>query len=245
MKKRIIILSLITFTLTTFSQTYKATYKIKYNNFNRSIKLDTLSEIKKRVYAKMQGEKNEAIGLAEKTELILNFNSKSSFFFTLKSLEVKKGTMSTFKRMFGLRGTYYTNSLKTIEQKNSYGEDFLVSIPKFKWDITNESKKIGNYICYKAITEREIKNYKGTFRIPIVAWFTPELPFNFGPKEYNGLPGLIIQLQQGRSLFYLSSIKKIKDLKIKEPKKGKKITLQEFEKLSKKMFESLKMKSKR
>ena len=57
------------------------------------------------------------------------------------------------------------------------------------------------------------------------------------------MPGLIVQLEQGRNIFYVSSIKKDKDVKIKEPTKGKRITLEEFEKLSKKMFESLKLKS--
>lgn len=231
-------------TLSIQGQTYKAIYKVKYKDaVNRAINLDTLSDINKRAYIRMTNKKKEAVDLAEQIELVLNFNTNSSIFYIPKKLEIKKGTMNTFRRISGIRGIYYANSSKTIQQKNSYGENFLVTIPKFKWKITNESKKIGKYLCYKATTERIIKNYKGEFRRPVVAWFTTELPFNFGPKEFNGLPGLIVQLEQGRNIFYVSSIKKDKDVKIKEPKKGKRITLEEFEKLSKKMFESLKLKS--
>lgn len=54
-------------------------------------------------------------------------------------------------------------------------------------EITQESKKIGDFICYKAIT----KNKR-------VVWFTPEIPLQFGPKQYRGLPGLILEVEIGK-----------------------------------------------
>lgn len=241
MRKTILINILLTLliALKSYGQSsYRAIYKVKYNN-EIKVKIDTLDEKRKKVFINVMKKRKAATDFAEKAELVLDFNSNSSLFYLPGKLEVKKGTIRTFRRIIGFRGKYYVNSEKIVQKKNSFGEDFLVSIPKPSWDITSNSKKIDNYTCYKATTIRKIKTPKGDFDQIITAWFTPELPFNYGPKEFQGLPGLIIHLQQGRSLFYLKSIKKNKKIFIKEPKKGKEITVEDFENLSKKMFESL------
>ena len=63
----------------------------------------------------------------------------------------------------------------------------------------------------------------------IIAWFTPELPFNFGPKYYNGLPGLIIKLKEGKRITYtLKEIERVNNQKISFQKKGKEITSSEL-----------------
>lgn len=72
---------------------------------------------------------------------------------------------------------------------------YLVEYPgKYIWDITTETKQIGNYTCYKAILQR-IENSKDTF-FPVTAWFCPELPINAGFSRYNGLPGMILELHE-------------------------------------------------
>ena len=63
-----------------------------------------------------------------------------------------------------------------------------------EWLISNESKIIQNFTCYKATRFKKVINSKGTFNHEITAWFCPEIPFSYGPNEYNGLPGLIIEL---------------------------------------------------
>lgn len=67
---------------------------------------------------------------------------------------------------------------------NSKGFIVAEAIPEIAWKISKESKKIGPYLCQKAITAFRGRNY--------TAWFTRDLPINSGPWKLQGLPGLIL-----------------------------------------------------
>lgn len=101
---------------------------------------------------------------------------------------------------------------------------------KLNWDITVETKTIGNYLCYKATY---VKNFIGRDgkekHTPVTAWFAPSLPYSFGPKEYNGLPGLILEVVENKSIFYAANISIFED-KINEIEfpNGKAITEDEY-----------------
>lgn len=54
-----------------------------------------------------------------------------------------------------------------------------------QWQITQESKVISNYTCFKA---------KTVFRgLEWEVWFTSEIPLSIGPWKLYGLPGLILE----------------------------------------------------
>jgi GLPGLI family protein len=66
---------------------------------------------------------------------------------------------------------------------------------KDKWHIDyKKTKIIDGYKCYYA--EYKGKGLWWEFKPekPISAWFTNGIPLPFGPLHYNGLPGLIIEL---------------------------------------------------
>ena len=91
---------------------------------------------------------------------------------------------------------------------------------------------IDNYLCYKAIYLIKFVNRKGiNTSIPIVAWFAPSLPYAYGPKYFNGLPGLILELVDRETTFLASSItiSKDKEVKIDFPK-GKTVSQEEYTK---------------
>ena len=135
----------------------------------------------------------------------------------------------------GTKGRFYVNK-KDATYLNEYhflGEDFLIKIEVKKWKITDEFKLISNFKCYKAISEDIVSNHKGIFKSKVIAWFCPELPSFFGPAGYFGLPGLILELDNGKMNLRATKIhfSKSKKDNIKPFKKGVRLTEKEFDKL--------------
>ena len=62
--------------------------------------------------------------------------------------------------------------------------------------------------------------------ITITAWYTPEIPVNQGPESYWGLPGLILEVNDGKTVILCSKVVlNSKDIvEIKAPKNGKVIS---------------------
>ena len=63
------------------------------------------------------------------------------------------------------------------------------SITSTAWKILNETKKIDKYLCQKAIGICKGRNY--------TVWFCSDIPFPFGPWKLCGLPGLIMEAEDG------------------------------------------------
>jgi GLPGLI family protein len=90
------------------------------------------------------------------------------------------------------------------------------------WKIGNQIKDIAGYICMKAESEDPIKKQK------ITAWFAQDIPVSAGPERYNGLPGLILELNlnDGDVVIEATNVtfRKLTPDELKLPKlKGKKI----------------------
>ena len=96
------------------------------------------------------------------------------------------------------------------------------------WKVTTESKYIGKYKCYKAVS---MCNSCNTNQI-VTVWFAPEIPVPFGPAGYGGAPGLILEVSKFR---YTLSLKKLKlsnkTIYIEKPSKGTSITAEKLKEL--------------
>ncbi|MBA5630429.1 GLPGLI family protein [Moheibacter lacus] len=132
-------------------------------------------------------------------------------------------------------------SLKEMSFLNS---NYLVkdSIKKFDWKISKDSKELLGYEVRKA--EVEIDSITTA-----VAWYAPKLNFKNGPDVYDGLPGLILEIQinkenphSGLSTRSYSAISVTVDEKnkISLPKKGKEISKTAFEEMRKEQMEKRK-----
>lgn len=76
--------------------------------------------------------------------------------------------------------------------------------------------------------------------ITVTAWYTPEIPVNQGPGKYWGLPGLILEINDGMTTVVCSKIilNPTNKLSIKMPK-GKTISQSEFEKIAMQKMEEM------
>lgn len=176
---------------------------------------------------------NAKIG-AKTISFTLLFNNNASLFFKNDALENEYTDYAL--SMSVATNSYYTtkDSQSKIKQVDNYSGKFCVIYnDSTKWTLTNETKIIDNYVCYKATSEDIVINKTKTFKHPIIAWYCPEIPFNFGPRGYSNLPGMILELQVRHITWGASKIElKTDDIKIEAPKNGKIVNEEEYTKLS-------------
>ncbi|WP_281298109.1 GLPGLI family protein [Flavobacterium limnophilum] len=143
------------------------------------------------------------------------------------------------------------------------------SLPNLKWKMEGETRVIGGYNCFKAtairpVSKTDFRNFapkkedattskpadatkKTSFmdqievpkEVAVTAWYTPEIPVNQGPEGYWGLPGLILEVNDGKTVILCSKIvlnPKEKAV-IKAVTKGKVVTQKEFDEIMIKKME--------
>uniref|UniRef100_UPI004049B587 GLPGLI family protein n=1 Tax=Flavobacterium sp. TaxID=239 RepID=UPI004049B587 len=88
-----------------------------------------------------------------------------------------------------------------------------------------------------ATKEPKSTNFMDQWEMPenieVVAWYTPDIPINQGPENYWGLPGLILEVSDGKTVILCSKVvMNTKEKKeIKAPKKGKVVTQAEYDQI--------------
>ena len=124
-------------------------------------------------------------------------------------------------------------------------------IPASKTDFRNFRAKKENEKKDEAKSE-ENKEKKTSFldeidlpkEITITAWYSPEIPINQGPEGYWGLPGLILEVNDGKTTILCSKIvlNAKEKAEIKAPTNGKEVSQAEYdETVTKKMEEMIEM----
>lgn len=184
---------------------------------------------------------------------ILSFNNNESIFYTenkkLKN-DVEVSNINLVNSIAKIKGLYYFNSKTNLElhQLNAYGENFVIKSVRdtINWKLTKETKKIGEFHCFRALAEIPIKNTvrEGAVK-KIEAWYANNIPINLGPAEYFGLPGLILEINTLEIPYYSIRASVIKlnpkeNIIIKRPKKGINISMNEFLEIGKKAYDKKK-----
>ncbi|MCF8323260.1 MAG: GLPGLI family protein [Flavobacterium sp.] len=212
----------------------------------------------------------EAMKSATEKQYTLSFNKSECLYEEQEKLEKPEASANggfSISVSFSGEGKKYLN-LKDkicIEEADIFGKEFLIVEPLEKpdWKLLNETKKIGDYNCFKAelivqVTEKQKEEYKeflkkeeakpSLFKMEepkdkvIIAWYTPEIPVSFGPKNYWGLPGLILEINEEESIILCSKVtlSNKEKSKIKVPNTGEKVTQKKFDEIQKKKMDSMK-----
>ncbi|HEX8268374.1 MAG TPA: GLPGLI family protein [Flavobacterium sp.] len=205
---------------------------------------------------------------AEKT-FVLTFNQFESGYEEQQKLDTPGQDQQgvSIKVLNSQDGKRYTNikANEAISEREIFGKEFLVTEPlrQWEWKLEPETKKIGEYMCNKAtalikVTEEEKiafekrkanmdKNPKRIIMIDepkdqsITVWYAPEIPVSHGPANFGGLPGLVLEANDGRTVLLCTKIvlNPKEKPQINRPKNGEKITIKEFELLLEKKTKEL------
>lgn len=116
-----------------------------------------------------------------------------------------------------------------IDQQDFMGKLFRIKGPtgERKWKLGNRKLKVKDYICMEATT-----TVRDT--VPVVAWFTPQIRVSAGPAGYEGLPGMILKVEEGEKLVHIATdvqLTPIDPKMIQPPKKGKVVSRKKYEKI--------------
>jgi GLPGLI family protein len=185
----------------------------------------------------------------EKT-YVLTFNKSESIYKEDESLAPPStGGSMVFISGVGGSGELYKNIKKQrfVQQSDLLGKVFLIqdSLKVNPWKLQGDTKNIGEYTCYKATLEREVDSdiFSGEvskITQTVTAWYTPQIPVSNGPEEFQGLPGLILELSYDSQTILCSKVllNPTKQVTIKEPTSGTTVTQNEFDTImAKKMKE--------
>lgn len=142
-----------------------------------------------------------------------------------------------------------------VNQTEIMSKRFLVkdTLPDYDWQLTTEIKNIGIYTCYKATYTNEVENIKMSIVngetkevkekkiITTTAWYTPQIPVSNGPDDYQGLPGLILEINDGTTTMVCTEIilNPADKISISEPQKGKEVSQNEYETISRKKSQEM------
>jgi GLPGLI family protein len=196
---------------------------------------------------------------------ILSFDKNTSIYKEDEALAAPSagGAMMVVSSLGGsgtlfkdIKNQSFTNQLET------FGKQFIIKdrLKPIEWELHSDTKNIGNYTCYKATYTKEIEESMMTFSssdeeqkeeepttapvmktITVTAWYTPQIPVSNGPESYQGLPGLILEVNDGDLTILCSkiTINPKKAIEISEPKKGKQVTQEEYDSIMLKKREEI------
>lgn len=253
---RVILVLLLVISLTASGQKFqgKATYK---THRNIDIKIQEgggapNSEIQKALHEQLKKR-------FQKT-YTLSFTKSKSTYVQNKEIQpnVKKGDVKIMIMGNGAGDDVLYKNISTkgyVNKREISGKRFLIKdkLPIHNWKMSSETKKIGKYTCYKATRSREVEKSsfmmtdgeteekKKKIIITTTAWYTPEIPISNGPGMHWGLPGLILEVHEGKQSIVCSEliVNPSKKIKITIPKKGKKVTQEKFDKIMKEKSEEM------
>jgi GLPGLI family protein len=98
-----------------------------------------------------------------------------------------------------------------------------------------------NSTSFDAGGDKNSKEEETKEEFTVTAWYTPQIPVQNGPGNYYGLPGLILEVNDGSETVLCSKIvlNPSKGVSVKEPDSGKKVNQEKFDAILKKKMDEM------
>jgi GLPGLI family protein len=233
MKTKIILLFILYFYSTQAQEKFVASYDV-YPTFDL---LQKEEDIKDKSLSFLYDGVDET--LKEELKYKLEFNSLESLFVIIPVESQNPKSYKLAKSFAGSFDVYsHKNALFKVKKVSFIGDSFFVNdSTTYNWVIHNEKRIIDGKTCFKATTENHVLIKKKIKTYEVIAWFCTEFPGFFGPKGYNGLPGLILELTDDKVTFVCSRVEKEKGT-IENYENEKIISKEEFDKIVQKAREN-------
>ncbi|MFY8187946.1 MAG: GLPGLI family protein [Flavobacterium sp.] len=209
MKKKYLSILFLFFTISFFAQKKNVvvTYKVAYHED------ELMSDGMKDLPSSLMHIKTTyeyALSNADRYVFSLHIaDKKSIFMFDQKKSNTDSFADNTFVlTLCGYLGFVYNANDSIYKNLPYLGNKVYKKTPQItNWTLHQESKYIGKHLCFKATNTKVVDNGNGkVFNHPVVAWYCPEIPMQFGPNGYGNLPGLIIELQVRNVVYGVSHI---------------------------------------
>lgn len=239
----------------------KAVYQ---SNFRLQMRMDSTQ-----VSQTQQQQIQEMLRKQLEKRFELYFDKSQSIYREEAKLEQETGGFGGMMVMVGgaLNGKHYKDlKSKTFAKESELmGKNFLIkdSLKVYPWKLINESKMIGNYLCFKAVAmvknptmslnfgrgagagnrqnQTENNPQPTVQEMLIEAWYSPEVPVNNGPADYWGLPGLIMEVNADRMSLQMVQLEMNpkEKITIKPLDKGNVVTQKEYDDILKAKTEEM------
>ena len=228
--------------------------------YRSSMKIETLNVQGRNMTPEMQESVRKQLLQSSQRDYTLKFNIQES----LWKEETKLDPVSSPSSNSGVQIRFstgnpiaYMNPGKNefLEETELFGKKFLIEDEPetFSWKVTNETKKIGDHTVIKAeyqniteqtsisLTDSEQQTVKVMDTTQVIAWYTPEIPVSQGPDTTWGLPGLILELDNGNISYLCTKIElnPANPVVIEKPTKGKRVSREEAEKIRDEKLEEM------
>lgn len=171
------------------------------------------------------------------------------------------------RMMFRMPATNtYTDMAKQTqyEERAIFEKEFLIidSLKQHKWKLSDETKTIAKQLCKKATTmitstsqvrmsltrigENKTDTTANTSNAPketeLVVWYAENIPVPFGPDNYTGLPGVIMEIDLDNGATVTTAVEVSAKYPKKEliaPSKGEKMNRAQFQESMQKLFQDM------
>ena len=150
------------------------------------------------------------------------------------------------------------------EERAFFEKEFLIidSLKQYKWKLSEETKTIAKQLCKKATTMITAPQMRmrvsiggggnntdtaaNTPRAPketeLVVWYAENIPVSFGPDNYSGLPGVIMEIDQDKGATVTTAVEvsaKYPKKELVAPTKGDKMNRAQFQENMQKLMQEM------